>query len=390
MTERVYLDYNATAPTPEPVREAVADALVLVGNPSSVHAEGRKARALVEAARESVAALVGAEARNVIFTSGGTEASMTALAPANVDREAPERVACFVSAIEHPSVLSGGRFAPDALRHIPVTGDGVVDLAAFERRIAEHAAETDGAPFMASIMRANNETGALQPVADAAEIVRAHDGILHCDLVQAAGKVPVDIGTLGAHMYSVSGHKIGAPKGIGALVLDPGFTALPAPLLTGGGQELRQRSGTENVPGIAGFGAAAALAAERLPQMAALSRMRGRMEEAVMQDAPETVVFSGPVERLPNTSTFAVPGMKAETLVIALDLGGVAVSAGASCSSGKVEPSHVLAAMGAPPELARGAIRVSPGWETTEADIDRFIAAWREVHGQIAGKRAAA
>ncbi len=390
MSGRTYLDYNATAPTRAEAREAVSEALNLHGNPSSVHEEGRQVRALVEQAREKVAALVGADPKDVVFTSGGTEANVTALSPLNVNRDAPESVVCFMSQIEHPSVLASGRFAPDAIRLIGATSDGIIDVAELESAIAAHCAEAGEPNFMVSVMRANNETGALLPVARISRIVREHGGILHCDGVQAAGKVPLDIKDIGAHMLSLSAHKIGGPHGIGALVLGEGFASLPAPLIVGGGQELKARSGTENVAGIAGFGAAAQCAARGLEGMADLAALRDRLESEILSLAPNAVFFSNSTDRLPNTSNFAVPGMKAETIVIALDLAGVAISAGASCSSGKVAQSHVLVAMGVLEDAARGAIRVSIGWDTREDDIDAFIAAWGNMHEQFARERAAA
>lgn len=390
MSGRIYLDHNASAPVHPMVREAIADALALCGNASSVHAEGRQLRALIEGAREKVAALVGARPRDVIFTSGGTEANVTALSPVNVSRAAPERVVCFICGIEHPSVLSGGRFAADAVRRIPATGDGVIDIAALEREIAAHIEVAGEGTFMVSLMLANNETGAVQPVAQVAEIVAEHGGILHCDAIQAAGKVPVDIGRLGAHILSISAHKIGGPQGVGALVLGNGWVDLPSPLLTGGGQEFRARSGTENAGGIAGFGVAAEAAMNGLDQVAERAKLRDRMEAEITVRAPGAAIFAKNAPRLPNTSNFAVPGLRAETIVIALDLAGVAVSAGSSCSSGKVEQSHVLEAMGVEADLARGAIRVSLGRDTTDQDIEAFLAAWGEVHDQFAAKRAAA
>ncbi len=384
MSTRIYLDYNATAPTRAEARSAVAQALELHGNPSSVHEEGRRVRALVEAARGKVASLVGADPRNVIFTSGGTEANVTALSPLNVDPDAPDGVLCFMSEIEHPSVLAFGRFAPDAIRFIGATGDGIINVAALEREIDAH----DG-PFLVSVMAANNETGAIQPLARIAEIVRAHGGILHCDAVQAAGKIPLDITELGAHMLSLSAHKIGGQHGVGALVLGEGMARLPCPLIVGGGQEFRARSGTENVAGIAGFGAAAECAARELANMGKLAVLRDRLEAEILARAPDAVFFSQGAPRLPNTANFAVPGMRAETIVIALDLAGIAVSAGASCSSGKVEQSHVLTAMGAPADVARGAIRISLGWDTGEKEIDTFIEAWSGIYGQFEKRQAA-
>jgi cysteine desulfurase len=390
MSTRVYLDHNASMPLLPEARDALSAALELDGNPSSVHAEGRRIRTVVEDAREKVAALVGAEPRHVIFTSGGTESNVTSLSPWNVNRDAPDSVVCFMPGIEHPSVLAGGRFAPRAIRTVDVTTDGVIDVDALEREIAAFRDQAGEGSFMVSLMLANNETGAIQPVAAVGEIVRERGGILHCDAVQAAGRVRVDIRDLGAHMLSISAHKIGGPKGVGALVLGGAMTSLPKPLIVGGGQEFRARSGTENVAGIAGFGAAAACAVRNAERMAAVAVLRDRLEAAVSARASDAVFFARDGERLPNTSNFAVPFMKAETLVIALDLAGIAVSAGSACSSGKVEQSHVLDAMGVGPDTARGAIRVSLGCGTTEKDIDAFIGAWGAIYDQFTTERAAA
>ena len=372
MAERVYLDWNATAPLRAEARAAMLAALDVVGNPSSVHAEGRTARRLVEHAREQVAALVGAAPGNVTFTSGGTEANVSALSPS--PRSPGEQL--LVSAIEHPSVRAGGRFP--ATEEVPVTAQGQVDVAALERRLSQRG----GRPLV-SIMLANNETGVVQPVAAAAKAVHAAGGLLHTDAVQAAGKIPCDIGALGADLVSVSAHKLGGPQGIGALIRRDDAVPLE-PLVKGGGQERGVRAGTENVAAIAGFGAAAAAATVALEsdgrRMAAL---RARLEVGLKVISPEVIIFGADVARLPNTSLFAAPGMKAETAVIAFDLEGVAVSSGAACSSGKVAPSHVLAAMGAGAALARGAVRVSLGWSTQEADIDRFLNAWRKVAGAL-------
>jgi cysteine desulfurase len=372
MTNRIYLDWNATAPLRQEARAAALAALDLNGNPSSVHGEGRAARRLIEHAREQVAALVGAQPRNVVFTSGGTEANMLALAPA----AARDRL--LVSAIEHPSVLAGGRFPSGSIERLPVTGGGALDLAALERRLASL-----GGRALVSLMLANNETGVVQPVAQAAQLVHAAGGVLHVDAVQAVGRIPCDINALGADLLTLSGHKIGAPKGIGALI---GRTELSLvdPLIKGGGQERGLRAGTENVAGIAGFGAAAAAArAEFSAEAVHMTALRDRLEAGLKAASPAIVIFGTESERLPNTTLFAVPEVKAETAVIALDLEGVAVSAGAACSSGKVQPSHVLAAMGVPSHLARAGVRVSLGPSTTESEIDRFIEAWIKVSGSL-------
>jgi cysteine desulfurase len=369
--DRVYLDWNATAPLRPAAREAMLAAMALPGNPSSIHAEGRKARALLEEARRAVADLVGADPSGVVFTSGGTEANVTALAPI----EGARPTVPVLSAVEHPSVLAGGRFSREAIRLAPVDGDGVIDLAALAGIVEEVAAA--GAVPLVALMLANNETGVVEPVAAAAEIAHAAGGRLHVDAVQAAGRIAVDLGGLGADMLALSGHKFGAPKGVGALILRPGLD--PVPLVSGGGQEGRRRAGTENLVGIAGFGAAARAAAAGLAEMTRLERLRDWLEAALTPISGATVVFGRAASRLPNTSAFAVPSVRSETAVIALDLEGFAVSAGAACSSGKVAASATLAAMRVPDDLARGAIRVSLGWDTTEEEVARFAAAWGRV-----------
>jgi cysteine desulfurase len=380
MSERIYLDHNATSPLREGVREAVLAALDICGNPSSVHAEGRAARGLIEAAREKVARLVGARAEDVIFTSGGTEANALALAPQRGDWS------CHLSGIEHPSVVAGGRFPQDSIAAIPATADCVIDLEKLATALAN--SQMKGRRPFVSLMAANNETGAIQPVAEAATIVHEAGGLLHSDAVQAAGKLPFDLASSGADMISLSAHKLGGPKGVGALVLREGVSV--EPLIRGGGQERRRRAGTENVSGIVGFGVAAELASAGLGKAAEIGKLRDELEARAISIAPDRIVFSANVARLPNTSAFAVPGTKAETLLIGLDLAGVAVSSGSACSSGKVEASHVLKAMGIAPELAQGALRVSLGPDTTKVQIDRFIAIWGELITRLKRGRQAA
>jgi cysteine desulfurase len=376
MNQRSYLDYNATAPLRDEVRAAMVEALALTGNPSSVHEEGRRARGAVEAAREQVAALVGARAEDVIFTSGGTEANALALA------QGGENVARFVSAIEHPSVLAS---APDAMR-IPVTSEGVIDLEKLESALQDH--HLKGKRPLISLMAANNETGAIQPVAETAKIVKDAGGLFHTDAIQAAGRMKLGLAALGADLLSLSAHKIGGPKGVGALVVREGVTI--EPLLKGGGQERRKRAGTENVPGIVGFGIAAELAAADVVRLGEIAELRDELETCALAIAPDAVVLSASVPRLANTSCIAVPGAKAETLVIGLDLAGIAVSSGSACSSGKVEASHVLAAMGVAPEIAQGAIRVSLGFGTKRDDIEAFLKAFGELIARLKASRKAA
>lgn len=376
MPDRVYLDWNATTPLRREAREAMAAAWDLGGNPSSVHAEGRQARKLVEDARAAIAGAVGAPARNVVFTSGGTEANAMALTPGLRRASGAPANRLLVSAIEHASVLAGGRFAADAIGTIGVTRAGVLDLARLRAMLAS------GPPALVSVMLANNETGALQPVAEAAALVHAAGGLLHVDAIQAFGKWPFGIDSLNADLLTLSAHKVGGPKGVGALIVAEGVLG-PEPLLRGGGQELGRRAGTENVAGIAGFGAAARAASVVLAADAVrLEGQRRRLENG-LRETPGIIVFSDEVPRLPNTTLFTVPGLAAETAVIGFDLEGIAVSSGSACSSGKVQPSHVLAAMGAGPEIAKGAVRLSLGWSTSDADIDRCLEAWRKLAGSL-------
>ena len=372
MPTRVYLDWNATTPLRPEARAAMVAAFDLVGNPSSVHAEGREARRLVEEARAELALAVGALPRNVVFTSAGTEANALALSPGLRGPSGTSVERLLVSAVEHASVLAGGRLPADRIGLIRVTRTGVVDLEHLRARLA------DGPPALVSIMAANNETGALQPVAEAARIVHEAGGLLHVDAIQALGKIPFDIKAMGIDLATFSAHKIGGPKGVGALVMAEGIAGLE-PVLRGGGQELSRRAGTENVAGIAGFGAAAKVALQALPEDAErITTLRIRLENGIRAIAGATI-FAEDVERLPNTVLFTAPGLKAETAVIGFDLEGIAVSSGSACSSGKVQPSHVLSAMGFDPQVAQGAVRLSLGWSTEPDDINRALEAWRKL-----------
>ena len=355
-----YLDWNATAPLRPQAAAAMSEALRRWGNPSSVHRRGRAARHIVERAREPVAALLGdVDPSAVIFVSGGTEANHLALIGAGRER-------VLVSAVEHDSV----RHAVPTAEIIPVGPEGIVDLDALDRLLG-----ADLRPALVSVMYANNETGVIQPVAEIAAIARRNGALFHCDAVQAAGKLALEAGAIGADLVTLSAHKIGGPTGIGALVVTGGIEL--APLLRGGGQEHRRRAGTENLPGIAGFAAAAAAEIADYERVAAL---RDGLEAEIAMTARDAVVLGAAANRLPNTSAIAMPGVAAETQVVALDLDGVMVSAGAACSSGKVGPSHVLAAMGVAPEIAASTIRVSLGWSSSEAEIDHFLRAWTALY----------
>jgi cysteine desulfurase len=375
MTERVYFDWNATTPLRGQAREALQEALALTGNPSSVHAEGRAARRLIEQAREQVARLVGARSADVIFTSTGTEANALALTPAiEIPAEKRPRDRLFLSAIEHSSVRTGGHFPREAVESLAVDADGRLNLATLPDTLSRASRP------LVSVMLANNETGIIQPVAEAAALVHAAGGLLHVDAVQAAGRIAIDIAALGADLLTLSAHKIGGPKGVGALVRGSDDIHFAEPLIRGGGQERGMRAGTENVAGIAAFGAAAAAAgAQQSAEAAHMLALRGRLEAGLKAISPQAVIFGEAAPRLPNTTLFARDGIKAETAIIAFDLDGVAVSSGAACSSGKVQPSHVLAAMGVSPVLIRGAVRVSLGWNTTQAEVERFLDAWRKL-----------
>lgn len=363
-----YLDYNATAPVRREVIEAVRRRQEVGGNPSSVHALGRAARRAVEEAREQVAALVKARPDQVVFTGGGTESNNLALNGLGARRLA-------VSAVEHGSVLAVALIGdPDAVI-LPVDEAGRVEPAS----IAEALVGCDRAIFV-TVMLANNETGVINPVGEIAEAVHALGGKMHCDAIQAAGKIPVDFADLGVDLMSLSAHKIGGPQGVGALIIgdDTEVTAR----LVGGGQERGLRAGTENVPGIVGFGVAAEISARSLSAFAELATWRDDLELRLARAASEIFIVGAGAPRLPNTSCLTMPGVAAETQVMAFDLAGVAVSAGAACSSGKIARSHVLEAMGLDNDIAGSAIRVSFGWETDKSELDLLFEAWTELYAR--------
>ncbi len=345
-----YLDANATEPLRPEARAAVLAALDLPGNPSSIHAAGRAARRRLEDSRAAIAAQFGARPEGVVFTSGGTEADAMAVAGLGAERR------LIIGATEHDAI----RAAASGAEILPVDRDGVADLAALATKLA-------AGPALLCLMLANNETGTIQPVAAAAALCQRHGALLHVDVVQAAGRIPVDLVALGADSLAVSAHKLGGPKGAGALLLAEGREI--GPLIAGGGQERGRRGGTPALPAIAGFAAAAQA------EPARHGEMREALEHAAV--AAGAVVLGGP-NRLANTSCLALPGVRAETQVIALDLAGVQVSAGAACSSGKVSRSHVLDAMGLD-ALAAEAIRVSLPWNATWQDVEAFNLAYTEM-----------
>lgn len=365
MSAPLDLDANATEPLRPEARAAAVAALDLPGNPSSVHAAGRGARRLLEESRARLAARFAARPQDVVFTAGGTEANALAVRGLAAGRRV------LAGATEHPAVL---RAAPEAAL-LPVLADGTLDLAALEAALAASV------PALVCLMAANNETGVLHPIAEAAALCRRHGALLHVDAVQAAGRVEVAWGL--ADSLALSGHKMGGPKGAGALLLRPGLDV--APIIAGGGQERGRRGGTEPLPAIAGLAAAAEAAT---PGAAArLAPIRDAIEAAIAAIAPEARFPGRGAPRLPNTSAILLPGVAAETQVIALDLAGVRVSAGAACSSGKVGASHVLAAMGLGSDAAC-AIRVSLPWNAAGGSVARFVEAWSAMRARV-GRRAA-
>ncbi len=366
----IYLDHNATSPLRPEAEAAVMRALAVGGNPSSVHAAGRAARALVEEARDAVAKLAGARAEDVIFTSGGTESNALALwggVYGALDAEA-RITRIFVSAIEHPSVLANAtaiaeRVPGVRMMEIPATADGTIDVEALRVMLREGKGRT-----LVCVMAANNETGVVQPLEAIAKLVREAKALLLVDAVQAAGKLPV---TFDADYLTLSAHKLGGLQGAGALIVKDG--APFAPMTTGGGQERGHRAGTENLAGIASFGAAAKSTAS-LADLANCQPLRDRFESELRQRWTGAVVFGANAPRIVNTSNFAIPGISAETTLMALDLDGICISSGAACSSGKVRPSHVLKAMGVADDLASSALRVSFGWNSLASDVDALLA----------------
>ena len=369
MMTRAYMDHNATVPVRPEAAAAVARALTLAGNPSSVHYEGRAAHALIEEARTSVAALVNAKPEEVIFTSGGTEAANLAIHVAKTSFGVERLV---ISAVEHDCIRASAAASGLTIDVIPVSPNGVIDIEALETLLGRPG------KALVAVMFANNETGVIQPVDKVAKAVRSHGAIFLTDTIQAIGRINVDFRKLDADMLLISGHKFGAPQGTGALVLREGLAV--DPLLRGGGQEKRRRAGTENVPGIAGLGVAARLASEPHDEvLAGIKALRDDLEWKLREVTPDVAIFGHDAERLPNTTLFAAPGLDASTLLMTLDLDGIAVSSGSACSSGKVARSHVLAAMGVDDALAKAAVRISLGAENTGDEIDRLVMSWARV-----------
>ncbi|MEO1253196.1 MAG: cysteine desulfurase family protein [Pseudomonadota bacterium] len=377
---RHYLDHNATAPLRPDVIDAVADAMRHDGNSLSVHEEGRRARMIVEDAREALRALVNAPVNGVIFTSGGTESIHFALhgtlRPHNIKR-------IFVSALEHSAVLANAETTGAEIEIIPATPKGVVDLDWLKSRLADYDVGRDGG-FIVCVMFANNETGVLQPARDVADITHQAGGLYFCDAAQAAGKVPVNFVMSGADMMCVTGHKFGGPVGVGALVAGPNLPL--EPVFRGGGHEENRRAGTHNVPAVAGLGVACRLASESLARADEIAALRDKMQAAAISAG--AAVWGSEEDRLPGTLCLSAPGFSRETQMMAMDLAGIAISGGTACSSGKSKPSHVLLAMGASEEEASNAIRVSLGWNSTEEDVDAFIREWPKAYERVKARAA--
>jgi cysteine desulfurase len=360
---RIYLDHNATSPLRPAVKAAMMAAMEQAGNASSVHAEGRAARKTLDDAREKIAFAVGALPQMITFTSGGTEANNMALRGVGAEK-------IVVSAIEHSSVLDAAKASGKEVVKVSVDNQGRIDLPALDAAIS-------GPNVLVSIMLANNETGIIQSMDEVVSIAKAKDALVHVDAVQAFGKTRVNFGLLGADLVTLAAHKVGGPKGIGALIIRDGLVV--DPLIQGGGQELRRRSGTENVVAVAGFGA---VAEEPMIESHDLT-------DALQAGLGDALVFSDRRERLSNTTCFAIPGIKAETLLMNLDLEGIAVSSGSACSSGKVGKSHVLEAMGVAPAISACAIRVSLGWNTKASDVARFIEVMNKLRARASARAAA-
>ncbi|EJN06554.1 cysteine desulfurase family protein [Phyllobacterium sp. YR531] len=372
---RAYLDYNASAPLITAARDAIVDTLTHVGNPSSVHTEGRAAKAILEAARRDVAALVNAKPDHVFFTSGATEAASTLLTPQYSMGRAEMRLSrLYVSASEHPCMLAGGRFPAEQIEIIPVDGNGILNLERLQELLASHD-RNQGLPLVA-VQAANNETGVVQPIAAIGAVVKQFGGLFIVDAVQAAGRIILDITTSSADYLILSAHKIGGPKGIGAIIAVSDLV-MPKALVRGGGQEKGHRAGTEALPLIAGFAAAARMARDRLEHGGWSVSQREKIEDGIRAIASDAIIYGADVERLANTTFFSLPLVKAETVQIAFDLAGIALSAGSACSSGKVGPSHVLAAMGH--GAGTGGLRVSTAPDTSDDDVARFLDALTKI-----------
>jgi cysteine desulfurase len=370
----IYLDHNATTPVRPEVVSRIAEVLALPGNPSSTHAAGRQARKVLDDARDQVAAACGASPREIVFTSGGTEANGMALSGISAEH-------LIVSATEHDSILTHAGESGLPYDVVPVDSGGSIQLD-----VLESCLRAAKGRMLVSVMLANNETGVLQPISEIASLAKEHEAIIHCDAVQAFGKIPVDFEALGVDYMSLSSHKIGGPKGVGCLVVREGLDVKP--FVHGGGQETGRRSGTENLPGIGGFGMAASMVPDLLAQMEELQQWRDSLESDMRSASNDVVVMGDADNRLSNTLNISMPGVDNDVQLMALDLAGYCVSAGSACSSGKVSVSHVLQAMNVPPDIARTTLRISLGWNTQQQDVEAFAEAWKDIYSRKAAKAA--
>lgn len=362
----IYLDYNATALMKPAVIEEMARVMAIGGNPSSVHAVGRGAKAILEQSRQTIGRMINCRPQKVTFTGGGTEAN-------NIALKATGRDHIIIAATEHDSIAGIKDNFSGTVHCLSVDQNGKVSPEELTEALQDIPEKT-----LVSIMLANNETGVVQDIKTLAEITHAAGALFHTDAIQALGKIPVDFRALGVDMMSLSAHKISGPQGVGALVALEKIDIKP--IIFGGGQEVGRRSGTENLAGIAGFAKAVSMVPKSLNVMDHLKEMRDRLEQEISRHAPDAVFYGASSDRLPNTTTILMPGVASETQVMAFDLDGICVSSGSACSSGKVKPSHVVSAMGARQDQALSTIRVSLGWQTTPQDVDSFIAAWIKLY----------
>lgn len=378
---RIYLDYNATATVRPAAKLAVLAALDHVGNASSIHQEGRKARGLMEAAREQVAKLINAQSKEITFTSGGTESNNLVLASdlGALGKKQP-LAATLLSATEHPSLIKAQELSQRPVELINVDDNGILDLNHLEQLLKTWQEKSD-LPVLVSVMLVNNETGVIQPMQKIANLVHQYGGFIHADAIQALGKIAIDFENMNVDLLSLSSHKIGGPQGAGALVIRLGM--LVDSYVKGGGQELGLRAGTENIPAISGFGAAAKECEDELKNKNQYNEMRQSLEVKIKQISPDVTIFAEAVDRVATTSCFAIKGLTAERALMSLDLAGIAISSGSACSSGKVSQSHVLKAMGINDDVALCALRLSFGWNTKPQELDVFITEYTKIYQRM-------
>lgn len=378
---RIYLDYNATAPIRPAAKLALINALEQVGNASSIHQEGRKARGLIETARDQVASLINAQSKEITFTSGGTESNNLVLASdlGALGNKQP-LAATLLSATEHPSLIKAQQLSRRPVELINVDENGLLDLTHLESLLKAWQQKSD-LPVLVSVMLVNNETGIIQPMAKIATLVHQYGGYIHADAIQALGKIDIDFENMKVDLLSLSSHKIGGALGAGALVIRLGM--LVDSYIKGGGQELGLRAGTENIPAISSFGAAAAECTVELKNPSQYKQIQEEVEAKITAISPDAVIFGQNAPRVDSTICFAISGLTAERALMSLDLAGIAISSGSACSSGKVSQSHVLKAMGIEDELALCALRLSFGWNTKLHELDDFIEEYTKIYHRM-------